>query len=360
MNDKNIVEDLEPSSGNVDIEVLLNKIEFYISQRAILPKGASTAITLWCLATYSINTFRIFPKITIFSPEKRCGKSTVLDLIEAYCFKSLITSNITMAAIYRLIDDHQPTLIIDEADTFVAGKNKEMVGIINSGHAKNRAFVTRCTGDNHEPKRFSTWTPMVLASIGVLQSTIMDRSIIVEIKRKSKTEKVKRIHPDLQDKSISKRQDLLKWSLDNMEELKLNQIEPPSLGNDRSVDNWIPLFTIANKVSTSWLKKCELAYKSLNNFEEEPLESTLLLSDIQKILKDHGENKIPSVDLVSKLVELKDHPWCEWKGKPLSQNGLACMLKPYGIKPKGIRYNNFTPRGYELAQFTDAFDRYLT
>ena len=342
------------------IEVLLNNIEKYISEHAILPKGASTAITLWCLATYNINNFRIFPKLTIYSPEKRCGKSTVLDLIEAFCLKALITSNISMAAIYRLIEEEQPTLIIDEADTFIAGGSSEMVGIINSGHAKNRAFVIRCTGKNFNADKFSTWTPMVLASIKPLQSTIMDRSVAIPLRRKMQAETVGRLRHDLYDAAQDVRLAMLKWSIANKDALINNSIEPPNLGNDRAVDNWLPLFTLAKQVSNTWYKKCELAYQLLNNFDDEPLPSTLLLEDIREIFNDHKDDKIPSAILLGKLISLEDHPWCEYKnGGSMSQNGLATMLKTYSIKPKGIRYEGKTPRGYELKQFKDAFERYL-
>lgn len=350
----------EPPANTINIENVLNAIEVYISKHAILPEGASTAIALWCLAAYSIDQFRVFPKLTIYSPEKRCGKSTVLDLIEAFAPNAVITSNTTAAAIYRLIDQIQPTLIIDEADTFIAGTNSEMTGIINSGHAKNRAYIMRCVGDNHQPKMFSTWTPMVLAAIGELQPTIMDRSVVIPLSRKKPSETVDRIPADLVNAAASGRDKLLKWSTDNLSTISANQIEPPALGNDRVIDNWLPLFTVANQVSPAWLAKCEIAYRRLNSFDEELQESTMLLSDIQAIFDAHDSNKISSADLVSKLIQDKDRPWCEIKyGRPMTQNGLATVLKIYGIKPKVIRINGSTPRGYELSQFTDSFARYL-
>lgn len=359
-NSQSIVEDLIPSAGTVDLSAQLDGIEGFISARAILPDGASTAIALWCVATYGIGLFKIFPRLTIISPEKRCGKSTALDLVEAFSYKSLFTSNISAAGIFRLIDEHQPTLIIDEADTFATGGNKEMTGIINSGHAKNRAHVSRCVGDSHKVQLFSTWTPMALAAIGKLPSTIMDRSVVIPLRRKTTSETVLRIEPDLHSDAENVRRDLLKWMIDNQQAIKSNVIEPPSLGNDRAVDNWLPLFTIANQASPEWLVKCEAAYRVLNNYEEEPLLSTQLLSDIQGILAAHSSNKISSADLVTKLTEFKDKPWCEIRhGGAISQNVLASMLKIYNIKPSVIRCNSNTLRGYELDQFKDAFDRYL-
>lgn len=353
-----LIEDLIASTKpNIDIEQLLDDIETQIMNHTILPKEARRAVALWCVATYLINDFRLFPKLLITSPEKRCGKSTLLDLVHAISNKGFISSNMTSATIYRLIDQHQPTLIIDEADTFVANCTSDMTGIINSGHGKNRAYVSRCVGDGHEVQQFSTWTPMVLASIGDLQPTTMDRSIVIQIRRKKTSEPVVVIPFDLFDLSKQVREELLKWSMDNSSVIQANPYTPPNIGNDRAADNWMPLFTIAALAGTNWLSKCSQAYNMLNTKEEQGV-STMLLSDIQSILKNNP--KLSSADLVSELSKDNDNPWCEFKnGRPITQNALAMILKPYGIKPKAMRIGSLSLRGYELKQFTDTFDRYL-
>ena len=43
----------------------------------------------------------------------------------------------------------------------------------------------------------------------------------------------------------------------------------------------------------------------------------------------------------------------------LTANGLARLLAPFAIKPSTIRTSGGTPKGYQLAQFEDAFARYL-
>lgn len=355
-----ITENLTPAKGPIDIAPLLDDIETYISEHTVLPDGASTAITLWCLSTYLINQFRIYPRLIVTSPEKRCGKSTLLDLIEAFSYKALITSNLSAAVIYRLIEQEQPTLIMDEADTFVANSTSDMTGIINSGQARSRAFVIRCTGDDHKPMRYSTWAPMVLASIGELNPTIMDRGIIIQLVRKSDKETVHRLPNELVQRALVPRQQLLKWAQDNAATIANKIIEPPAIGNDRAVDNWLPLFTISNQVSKNWHEKCKQAYRLLEKNGKDPELVTVLLQDIRAIFSNHGSDKISSAELVLKLVSDKDKPWCEVRnGRAMSQHKLAEMLKLYGIKPKAIRIPPGTPRGYDRGQFTDTFDRYL-
>src|SRR5262249_4841654 len=109
-------------------------------------------------------------------------KSTVLTLIGALTPRALSASNITPAAVFRTVEKWHPTLIIDEADTFLKD-NDDLRGILNCGHHRANAYVLRPTGDNHEPKRFCTWAPKVVALIGKLPPTLASRAIHVRLKR---------------------------------------------------------------------------------------------------------------------------------------------------------------------------------
>lgn len=70
--------------------------------------------------------------------------------------------------------------------------------------------------------------------------------------------------------------------------------------------------------------------------------------------------KISSADLIEKLKQIEISPWADWgKGKGLTANGLARLLKPFGITPRGIRVDEQTPKGYIQESFDEAFARYL-
>src|SRR5262249_7733865 len=98
----------------------------------------------------------------------------------------------------------RPTLLIDEADTFVRD-NEEMRGILNSGHTKAAAHVIRNVEINgeHKPQRFSTWAPKALATIRELADTLEDRAIIVTLQRKPKEAAVSRLRK--RDNDVSPR-----------------------------------------------------------------------------------------------------------------------------------------------------------
>jgi hypothetical protein len=87
-----------------------------------------------------------------------------------------------------------------------------------------------------------------------------------------------------------------------------------------------------------------------------------LLADIRVIFAERRVHRLPSLKLVEDLIAIEGRPWGEWKvGKPLSQNGLARLLKPLKIRPGTKRIDGEkTAKGYHLSDFDDAFRRYLS
>ena len=319
------------------------------------------AIVLWLISSYLINSFRIFPKLALISPEKRCGKTTTMEVIESMSKDGVLVSNMSQAAIYRITGLLQPTLLIDEADTFVKNGDSQLIGLINSSHNKRGATVIRCGGgdDDYSAKAHSTWMPMVLASIGDLPPTIMDRSIVVSLRRKTKSEWVERLPEHIFDLCFTTRRKILRWCLDTQDAVKENSIEPPDINNDRAVDNWYPLFSVAHEIGGAWIGRCDAAYKCLTEIPELEL-PTQLLADIREVWMDKKEHRISSESLVKILCKDSTKPWLACNnGKKLTPNFAANLLKPYGIKPNTHRFNDGTKRGYERRQFTEAFDRYL-
>jgi len=352
----------EPHHSTVDGNELLDEISKTISRYMILPKGALPPIVLWIASTYVYDAFKVYPKLGVVSPEKRCGKSTLLEILDAFSCKSILSSNITPSSIFRVVEKTKPTLLIDEADTFIAGRNDDLIGIINSGHNRRTASVIRTVGEDHSTKKFSTWSPMAFASIKGLPGTIMDRSIVIQLRRRTSTETVARIPVDFWEDSELIRQKLVRWGFDNFNNLKANHIEPPIIQNDRAISNWLPLFTIAHSVGGEWPEKVNASYLILNNQEDEESPAVMLLRDIQFIFHDRNCDRIHSVDLVRYLVKMEERPWCEWKrGNPMTANSLAKQLTTFGIRSKTIRAGvpSKTLKGYELKQFTDSFNRYI-
>lgn len=157
--------DPEPWPDAVDGTALLADIAETFAERVVLPEGAADVLALWVLHAHAHDAAYVSPILVLQSPEKQCGKTTTFTVLQTLVPRVLPTSNITSAALFRAVEKWRPTLLIDEADSFLRD-NEDLRGILNSGHVRTTAFVIRTVGDEHEPKTFSTWGPKAIALIG--------------------------------------------------------------------------------------------------------------------------------------------------------------------------------------------------
>jgi len=356
--ESSIFPDVEPWDDAVNGEDLLNDMVSIFKRYAILPDHAPEVAALWILNTYVHDAAYNSPMIMITSPEKRCGKTTTLNLFQALVRKPLPAGNISPAAIYRAIEKWRPSLLIDEADTFLKN-NEEVAGVINSGHTKPSAFVIRCDGENNEPKQFSTWCPKVIAGIGNQRDTLEDRSIIFPLRRKLPHEQVERLRLDRGGFDDLKRK-CARWAADNFTKCKNSDPEPIQDLEDRANDNWSPLLAIADLCG--WSERARISAVLIRG-EVEQSESvdTILLQDIQSLFKEQQAERLSSQRICDLLAALDDRPWSDWnKGRPITTNRLAGRLRSFGIHSKTMRLpNGERLKGYELSSFSDAFSRYL-
>jgi len=152
-----IVRAIEPWDTAVDGAGLLDDLAVVYQRYVVLPAGAAYALALWTVHTYVYDRHMITPRLALTSPEKRCGKTILLSLLTEMCARPLSTANVTAAVIYRVIERDHPTLLIDEADTFLP-KAEDIRGIVNAGHRRG-GVVLRCEGDDHEPRAYDCYAP---------------------------------------------------------------------------------------------------------------------------------------------------------------------------------------------------------
>jgi len=353
-------EEVELWPDPVDGAALLTAITATIKRFIICEPHTAQAVALWVAMTWFIDVVQVAPLAVITAPEKRCGKSMLLFLIGRLVPRPLMSSSISPSALFRSIDAWQPTLLIDEVDACLKD-NEELRGLINCGHTRDSAFTIRCVGDDHTPKRFNVWGAKALSGIGHVADTLMDRSIILELRRKLSHESVERIrHAEagLFSELCSK---LARFAEDNSEQVRLARPSlPPSL-NDRAQDNWEPLLAIATVAGGEWFKIGTAAALKISGGESLALSiGTELLSDIQEIFEHKQVDRISTAELIKELIVDDEKPWATFnKGLPIKPRQIAHKLKGYGIQSKTIRIGIATAKGFEKEQFAEAFSRYI-
>lgn len=350
-------EAVAPWGDAVSGAALLTELLATIRRFCVLPAHTAPLMAAWVLHAWTHDAADISPLLAFTSPEKRCGKSTALSVIGALTPKSLHAVNITTAVLFRVVEKYQPTVLVDEGDTFLA-ENEELRGVLNGGHNRLTAYVWRIVGDDHEPKRFRVWSPKCIAMIGKLPDTLEDRSISVPLKRKQPGEKVERFRADRVNELLPLRRKCSRWADDNM--IRLRDIDPdvPDELHDRAQDNARAICAIADLAGGTWPEKIRAALVGLTTQSEDEPQSVgvLLLRDVAEIFESCNRDRMGSTELLTALTGLEESPWCEWRGgSPISTRGIAKLLKPYGVTPKRDREQRF----YSRSDFADALNRYL-
>jgi len=344
----------------IDSTLLADTIRSEITAHVILSEESATAVTLWIMLTYVFDSFVILPILTILSPLKRCGKTNLMTVLYGLANRALMASNISNASIFRIAQSEKPTLLMDEFDTY-SKDNENLRGILNSGHNRFSSKHIRCNSETNQPEAFDAFTPKAIAMIGNPKDTIVDRSIIIQLSRKKAGEKVEKILPTFFPDNIIIRRKLKRWANDNIDSFKGSTVTAPDLGNDRMMDNWTPLFAIAEAVGGEIPKQAKESMMLLAGVhaDDESIGS-MLLEDIKTIFDKADDSKVSSEDIIKTLTEMDDRPWSEWrKGKPMTKPALARQLRKFDIKPKTIRLGSGTIKGYSLEQFIDVFTRYV-
>jgi putative DNA primase/helicase len=356
-----VFDEVEPWPQEVDVSELLTEISATVRRFIVCERETSDTVALWAAMTWLMDVVQVAPLAIITSPEKRCGKSQLLFLLGKLAYRPMAASNISPAAMYRAIDAWNPTLLVDETDAFMR-ENEELRGIINAGHTRDSAYVVRTVGDDFTPKRFSVWGAKALAGIGHLADTLMDRAIMLELRRKLPHEAVERLRHVRAGLFQDQAAKLARFSDDFRETVKLARPVLPESLNDRQQDNWEPLLAIAGTAGREWIERAHNAALKLSNADEpEHGIGNELLTDIKTVFDTKKIDKIGTTDLIAALCADDEAPWNTYnRGKPVSPRQIARRLKGYGITSKNIRIGYDTPKGFEREQFDEAFSRYLS
>jgi Protein of unknown function (DUF3631) len=342
---------------------LLDALLATLTRYVVFPdRNSAVAVALWIAATHALPAFECAPRLVITSPEKRCGKTRLLDIITGTCHHPLATVNATVAAVFRSIGgEHPRTLIIDEADTLfgtkrVAEQNEELRALLNAGHQRGRPAL-RCVGPNQIPTEFDTFAMAALAGIGAMPDTVVDRGVNITQRRRASGEKVAQFRSRRDGPILEQLRDrLAAWAAEHINSLARR--EPRMPVEDRAADTWEPLIALADEAGGCWpdiaRDACKAMVAAADDADEDRSLGTKLLADIQRVFTESCVSFLRSGDLVAELRRIEDSPWSEFDYNP---SKLAYRLRDFDIKPGRNPAGNV--RGYAREWFQDAFSRYL-
>ena len=356
---------VDPWPDSVPGSELLDALTAAVRRHVILNSAATEVVALWVAHTWVADRFQHTPRLGITSPTKRCGKSTLLDVLRAMCHRPLKADNISTSGVFRTVEALAPlTLLLDEADAFLA-ENDELRGVLNSGFERSGEVlrVVEVKGE-HQPVRFRTFAPLALAGIGSLPSTLEDRAVPVSLQRKGARETAMKLRaPGARAALAELARKLARWAQDRGPRLPSDPPVPDAMG-DREGDIAIPLLAIADDAGGAWPQRARVAL--LDVFNKRDTEggnaegAGLLLADLRNLFQNRKTTRLPSADIIAALGDMEERPWPEWKGgKPITPTQLARALRPFNVRPQNIRDGTDVFKGYTKDSFTEAWARYL-
>jgi hypothetical protein len=353
---------------------LLESVAVFVRSYVVLSEAQLTTVALWNLHCHAFAASDYTPYLFVTSAERESGKSRLKEVCELLVPKPISTMNVSTAALFRLAGEKPmpPTFLIDELDQIFAPKSEraELRGLLNAGFRRGE-YAIRMVGEGSkmEPHRFEVYCPKLLAGKRDVQlgDTLESRCIVIELKRKTRAEKIERFR---RREVLGAADSLQTWAVDwggrFVDRLEAARPNLPDELDDREQDVWEPLISIADVAGGDWPERARRAAVFLSAQHSDDAQSlgVRLLADCRETL--NGHESISTKQLIELLCLIDESPWGEkwwdsYKGeqKKGAAANLAWHLRRYGIHSKKIRFEDGPLQGYEREGFEDAWTRYL-
>jgi len=348
-----------------DLADAISEAEGFLSRFVVFTdRHQLTTCALFAAYSHVFDVFDVAVYLAVTAPEKQSGKTRLLEVLEPLAGPSIRTSNISPAAVYRVVHDRHPVLFVDEADTqFSKGERaEELRGLINAGHRKGNPAYRMKGARGAELAEFDTFCPKVIAAIGDLPDTIADRCIPIRLQRKRPDETVGRFRIRYQVPEGEEIGSRIARIVAEFRDI-IADAEPdiPKGLSDRAEDVWEPLLAVADAAGGSWPQRARDAAARLSDAAvTEDGAGVRLLADIRDIWRP-DEDRLATATILERLHSLDEAPWADWFGKPITAHKLGRLLGRYGIFAQALRLpTGDRLKGFERVAFEDAWSRYLT
>jgi putative DNA primase/helicase len=98
---------------------LVEMVASRIKSHVILSDDEALVVALWVILSWVHEAAVHSPILLITSPEKECGKSTLMGLINLMVPRGFLFVEVSPAVLFRMIEKWHPTLLVDEADDII-------------------------------------------------------------------------------------------------------------------------------------------------------------------------------------------------------------------------------------------------
>lgn len=345
----------------VEFVAVLKEVNELIKKFVSMKGPQRLVVSQWAVSTWFVDHLDYLPYLLITSPTKRCGKTKLMKVLAEIVRFPVMSGDLTAAATFRVMAKDSPTLLMDEADRYLNSRF-DFASILNCGNSRDgRVLRTAINANGNyggEIVAFSCFGFKAIAGIKAskISDTLTDRSIVIELVRKTKQMERCRLKQFKEQCETLRRKLFTLVQQHGADVAKLinkgDMVFPDEL-NDRQVDNIEPLWAIAECCADPRTveKIKEASRRVLTKTEAlSQTEAVRLLRDVWVIVKNYPQTSISTEDLLRELR--KDPAWIE-----LSAKKLSLFMGEFEIKSfQNSQLNN--KRCYRVQRVIGAYKRY--
>jgi hypothetical protein len=300
---------------------LLNELDKFLRRCLDLDARYRFLLSCFVLSTWMVDRLPVAPYIALVGLP-RSGKSTALRALYLLCRRSLITSDITSAAFYRLCDRWIPTLCIDEAAT--AGQQRTLFHLLRSGTTRDAVAFRERQSYRTFGAKVMVWNQMPD------DEALKSRCIVIPMQETSRADLERTTNGDIVEAANYISAQLATIRAVNYRNLHLPQIAGAERlrSRDRDLYEALALAIGTDPNACAHLLEC-LDYQRDLNREPLPARELAVLEGSFKVI--HAE---PDQQTYS-LRQLKDESnnWLAYSGErfKINEKAVSSALKTFGF-----------------------------
>lgn len=337
---------------------IVARLEEFITDYGAIPKPHyALAIALWALATHCFHKFDVFGYLCFMSLTPGAGKTRMLEILECFCCRAQLKVKITLAGMCSIIEECQPTILVDQAERLSRNDHNELMACILAGYRQGLSVTIQRKGESMDRP---IYCPKAFALLGEMLEAARDRSIVIEMRPARTRRRWYRPEAKERGEALQKRcTQLVVESGDAIDDAFANFDGLPFL-LEREEEIWTPLFVMCEVFCRSRRTELERAAADICAAKRaEPKRVSAraakqqadALRDGERLLRDlivicGTAVGVRTNEALRGLKEIHNAPWRNYAGEGITDIRLAELVRAFGVGPRQFKVDGKNLRGY--------------
>lgn len=173
--------EVDPAKLFIEIRSMYKKFVYFVHDEM------ADLLSVAMMSSYVISLFYSCGYIHILA-HKQSGKTLCMTLASNIGYNATLTSSISEAALFRIIELQQPLVLMDEAENLNPSAKQreytasELMEMLKSGY-KSNVYIIRCEGKEHTPVRYRVYGLKIFAGTKPVNHVLEDRVIVTELRK---------------------------------------------------------------------------------------------------------------------------------------------------------------------------------